>query len=186
MRELPTLEEINERGELLRKRAERERQSLRRSMQGTHTTEEIQNILGLQRERCIYCNRKFTKRIRPTRDHILAVAYGGTNWGLNIVLACRSCNSRRSHIPFRTYCRLLSRAQNRRIVAHLKRRLLALEDSCSNDALRSFRYGLDLHEPTHSRYLMIQRDFPHARRNAATNPLLPRVGALVRSLSEVE
>lgn len=182
MTRLLTIDQINRELESLRILVGRERNRIRKAMAGSHTPDEIHGILALQRGCCIYCNAKFGKRIRPTRDHILAVGYGGSNWGLNIVMACRPCNSRRCDIPFRTYCRLLSSTQNRKIVLNLKRRLRALDKDFSSEAFLSFSYGLDLHEPRHPRYLMIQRDFVKARGNAARNPLLPRLGNLIRSL----
>ncbi len=93
---------------------------------GKHSKTEIQEILALQENRCIYCNIIFTNKVLPTKDHLLPIARGGTDWALNIVMACRRCNSRRSTLPFRTYCKLLSATQNRRILNHLRRRLSAL------------------------------------------------------------
>src|SRR5713101_5482636 len=125
--------------------------------------QELQRILRLQEQRCIYCNVRFTRRTSATRDHIVC---GGENWSLNIVMACRSCNSRRCDIPFRTYCKLLSPTQNRRIVLHLCRRLLALEvDALPEGRLAYFEMGLAAHEPKHWRYRHIRRWSAVARRN---------------------
>lgn len=147
---------------------------------GRHSSAEINWIVKMQDGRCIYCNKVFGKRILPTRDHLLALADGGANWAMNIVMACRSCNSRRCDIPFRTYCKLLSPTQNRRILSCLRRRLVAVDiDQISDEALASFHAGLSLHDPRHRRYLMIQRDSVTARKNAARNRLLPRTGSLV-------
>jgi 5-methylcytosine-specific restriction endonuclease McrA len=156
-------------------RSRRRAQSLK-NVGGKHGTGEIEDILELQNRRCIYCNKKFTGRVPPTRDHLFAVVDGGSNWGLNIMMACRSCNSRRCDIPFRTYCKLLSPMQNRRILSHLCNRLLAVDfDRLSvEEEFSSFSAGLDLHDPLHKRYRMIQRDFIAARKNAARNKLLPR------------
>jgi 5-methylcytosine-specific restriction endonuclease McrA len=156
-------------------RSRRRAQSLK-NVGGVHTSGEIRDIVRLQKGRCIYCNKKFTGRLPPTGDHLFAVVDGGSNWGLNIMMACRSCNSRRCDIPFRTYCKLLSPMQNRRILSHLRSRLLELDfDSLSvEEQLSSFNAGLDLHDPLHKRYRMIQTDFIAARKNAARNKLLPR------------
>lgn len=147
---------------------------------GVHSDEEIEGILAIQTNRCIYCHVLFTEMIRPTKDHILPVSMGGANWSLNIVLACRSCNSRRGDIPFRTYCKLLSRAQNRRILMQLRKRLIALDiNAIEEEALKSFFIGLEDHDSRHWRYRDIQKISPIARRNAAANKLLPRTPILI-------
>jgi hypothetical protein len=113
--------------------------------------------------------------VRSTKDHLLSVKYGGSNWALNIVLACKSCNSRRGDIPFRTYCKLLSEVQNRRILAHLKRRILAIDfANLGKGAFISFYVGIELHDPKHSRFRMILRDSAVARHNAKLAKLIPR------------
>ena len=96
------------------------------SAEGRHTSEELSEIAAIQENRCLYRNVEFSDQNKPTKDHLLTLADGGTNWPLNIVLACRRCNSRRCDIPFRTYCTLLSQKQNVRILGRLKRRLLGL------------------------------------------------------------
>jgi hypothetical protein len=57
--------------------------------------------------------RLFGPELIPTRDRLLALNQGGGDWPLNIVLACRSCNSSRCDLLFRTFCRMLSPAQNK-------------------------------------------------------------------------
>lgn len=151
-----------------------------KSAGGKHTPEEFRGVLKAQKGRCIYCNARFTRRSPATKDHLLAVRDGGTDWGLNLMMACRSCNSRRCDIPFRTYCKLLSPTQNRRILLHLGRRLLALDlDRLAVEELASFGEGLALHDPRRSRYLDIQRIYPVRRRYAAHNYLLPRTASLI-------
>jgi DNA-directed RNA polymerase subunit RPC12/RpoP len=141
---------------------------------GKNTSEEIQAILALQEDRCIYCNVLFSDTIRPTRDHLLPVEEGGADWSLNIVLACQSCNSRRGTIPFRTYCRLLSPTQNRRILKHLGRRIQALDlDNLPDEAFTSFLMGLENHSRGGSHHSA------RARRNAAANQLLPSRPSLI-------
>ena len=154
-----------------------------RNAGGKHSREDICGILALQKRRCIYCNKKFTQnKVLPTKDHLLPVVHGGGNSSLNIVMACRKCNSRRCNIPFRTYCKLLSRTQNRRILAHLTRRLLAVDfDHLCVEEFSSFDMGLELHEPRHPRYLDIRSISAIADRNAAKNRLLPRTGSLIRT-----
>ncbi|RZU28893.1 HNH endonuclease [Edaphobacter modestus] len=160
-------------------RLHRRKQTLA-SAGGKYSTNDVRTILSLQNHRCIYCNVRFSDKVAPTKDHLLAVGYGGTNWPLNIVMACRSCNSRRCDIPFRTYCKLLSKAQNRRILSHLVRRLLALEEEgLTEEETLSFHIGLTLHDSKHHRYRMIMGMSAAARRNSASNKLLPRTSHLI-------
>jgi hypothetical protein len=111
---------------------------------GNHSAKEIEEIRSLQRNRCIYCNALFVETLRPTKDHLVPIIDGGTDWAFNIVLACRRCNSHRREIPFWTYCKTLSESQNRRIASHLRRRLRALGgvDSLPEDVLSAFRNGV--------------------------------------------
>ncbi|MFP5226882.1 MAG: HNH endonuclease, partial [Acidobacteriota bacterium] len=77
-----------------------------------HSVDEVAEIVQLQENRCFYCNLLFDgTRGQATKDHLLPVTSGGTDWALNIVIACRRCNARRGNIPFRTYCTLLSPRQ---------------------------------------------------------------------------
>lgn len=146
---------------------------------GQHTPSERYEILALQNNRCIYCNRRFTNEIRYTADHLLPVADGGTNWALNIVMACSRCNLRRSDIPFRTYCRLLSPKQNQRILIHLAKRIKAMDiPNLPSDAVDSFDDGLAHHDAKHPRFVNM-RNRVIAGRNATRNRLLPRTRNLV-------
>jgi hypothetical protein len=147
---------------------------------GSHSPREIHEVLALQDNRCIYCNARFTEEVRPTKDHLFAVADGGTNWALNIVMACWRCNSRRSDIPFRTYCRLLGQKQNHRILTHLTKRLTALDIlGIPAEAISSFDKGLAQHDSRHPRFLNIQNRSVIARRNAIRNQLLPCTRSLL-------
>ena len=156
------------------------RKVLLREAGGKHTPAERRAILTLQKRRCLYCHVRFTKKNPATNDHFLGVKDGGTNWGINLVMACRGCNSRRCDIPFRTYCKLLSPTQNRRILRYLASRILALDfEKLTVEAFSSFSDGLEAHDPQHGRYLDIQRRRPVMRRYARTNKLLPRTPASV-------
>jgi 5-methylcytosine-specific restriction endonuclease McrA len=148
--------------------------------EGSHTPEELEDILRLQGGRCIYCNSRLGQKIPPTRDHLLALAHGGSDWAINIVMACGSCNSRRCDIPFRTFCLLLSAKQNQRILTHLAKRLMALNRAgITKEALRSFDKGLALASAAHWRFNNIQAFNAVARRNVAQNELLPRTRGLI-------
>jgi 5-methylcytosine-specific restriction endonuclease McrA len=59
---------------------------------GTHTKEEIQDIIRMQRGKCAICR---IKMITPCMDHIVPLAAGGTNFRGNLQAVCRSCNSRK-------------------------------------------------------------------------------------------
>jgi 5-methylcytosine-specific restriction endonuclease McrA len=141
---------------------------------GKHSNKEMDEIRLLQENRCIYCNALFTEALRPTEDHLAPITHGGGDWSLNIVLACRSCNSRRGNVPFRTYCKLLSKLQNQRIISHLARRLCARDlANLSEEELDAFFYGIALHDPRNSRYLKILDRSAIARKNAAMNRVMP-------------
>ncbi|MGO9168783.1 MAG: HNH endonuclease [Candidatus Sulfotelmatobacter sp.] len=151
-----------------------------KAAKGKHSSEEIQEILEIQRGRCFYCNSKFTDGLRCERDHLLSIAGGGANWALNIVLACKSCNSRRCDIPFRTYCKLLSPTQNRRMLVCLRKRLMALDPSnLPYEALAAFNSALAEHDPRHWRYLDIQHRHSKRREYATRNRLFPGSVSLI-------
>ena len=139
--------------------------------------EEIKQILKIQKNRCFYCNRKFGRERQPTKDHLLC---GGPHCALNIVMACLSCNSRRCDIPFRTYCKLLSTAQNKRILLCLSKRLLCHDfEKLGNVPLDAFLMALEEHNPKHWRYRNILSVEAFSRRNAGMNRLLPSTGAQI-------
>jgi 5-methylcytosine-specific restriction endonuclease McrA len=174
-------------GRIIRKRAYDWHRTLSlRQAGGTHTREEMRIVLALQYGRCIYCNALFTDESHPSEDHLLPVSKGGSDWALNIVLACWRCNSRRTYIPFRTFCKLLSPTQNKRILANLKRRLLAIDiKSTQREALLSFEEGLAMHSPQIYSQLGTL-DTRSARRNLETNRLLPSsAAAILESISEI-
>lgn len=41
---------------------------------------------------CKYCRAEFSDSLRPTLDHVLAMAKGGANTAANVVAACWGCN----------------------------------------------------------------------------------------------
>ncbi|SDF01899.1 HNH endonuclease [Terriglobus roseus] len=140
---------------------------------GRHYEKDIAEILVKQKRRCIYCNRLFGAYLAPTRDHLLALTHGGGDWPLNIVLACRSCNSSRCNLPFRTYVRMLSPTQNKRILAHLVRRLSDLkDDAATRQGLDCFDFALRLNDTKSLRFKMMKHK-PAARRNLMLNKLFP-------------
>ncbi len=56
---------------------------------GSHTLEEYNEKVERFGGLCVYCN----KNKGDTKDHIIPLSKGGTNFIDNIVPACRSCNS---------------------------------------------------------------------------------------------
>lgn len=67
----------------------RNRRSMQRMAQGTHTADDVQNLLSLQRNRCAHCSNKLTS---CHVDHITPLALGGSNWPSNLQILCPTCN----------------------------------------------------------------------------------------------
>lgn len=65
----------------------------RRGAQGSHTENEWQDLLAKHDHKCISCG----DNKDLTRDHIIPISKGGTNFIENIQPLCRSCNSRKSN-----------------------------------------------------------------------------------------
>ena len=72
------------------------REALERNAQGSHTTEEWEEVKIRQEGRCAGCG-----RVTPlTKDHIVPLSKSGTNDISNIQGLCLSCNGRKSnHLP---------------------------------------------------------------------------------------
>lgn len=47
---------------------------------------------------CFYCQRRPTQHNPKTVDHLVNLSDGGTNVGVNLVVACRSCNMRKEYV----------------------------------------------------------------------------------------
>jgi len=56
---------------------------------GSHSEEEWDNLVINFRGKCAYCN----KNKGNTRDHVIPISKGGSNYIENILPACTSCNS---------------------------------------------------------------------------------------------
>jgi len=62
----------------------------RRSLEGNHTLQEWADVKSACGNACAYCGRAME---RLTKDHVVAVTRGGTDYASNILPACRRCNS---------------------------------------------------------------------------------------------
>lgn len=71
----------------------------RRALKAKTTSEsiadEIKRLLKLAKA-CYYCERPFSKTLKPTIDHILPLNKGGSHTIDNLCLACKSCNSKKN------------------------------------------------------------------------------------------
>lgn len=82
--------------EPLRMRAKSARfRAIRKSAPGSHTKEDLQEILKSQRHRCGYCRTKLTAR-NVNIDHIKPISRGGSNDRRNLQALCRDCNLSKS------------------------------------------------------------------------------------------
>lgn len=57
---------------------------------------------------CIYCGVKFNSECKPTLDHLVPLSKGGTHSAANVVVCCRSCNSRKGNREFSQFIETLS------------------------------------------------------------------------------
>ena len=53
-------------------------------------------LFGRDRNTCAYCGRHFANFANLSRDHIMPKSRGGQNTWMNVVTACRPCNSDKS------------------------------------------------------------------------------------------
>ena len=62
---------------------------------GTHTGQDINDLIRAQEYRCFYCNKLLFSSLDPcTRhvEHVIAISNGGSNDPYNLVYACQKCN----------------------------------------------------------------------------------------------
>ncbi len=64
----------------------------RRRMIGRHTQKEWEAKLEQYNYRCVYCGKKLDK---PSKDHLIPISRGGTNYIGNIVPSCWDCNHKK-------------------------------------------------------------------------------------------
>jgi hypothetical protein len=77
--------------ESLRARNSR-RRARKRKCDGTHNAAEWKAILVKANHRCAWCG---DQKQRLTKDHIIPLARGGTDYAFNLQPMCRSCNSKK-------------------------------------------------------------------------------------------
>lgn len=63
----------------------------KRGADGTHTAEDVRELMRLQRGKCAVCATDIRSRFQI--DHIQPLALGGSNDRLNIQLLCGACNA---------------------------------------------------------------------------------------------
>lgn len=75
--------------ELARAKAAR-RRALKRSANGSHTKEDIKNLVSMQRGCCACCTKRLPSNYHV--DHIIPLSKGGSNDRLNLQILCEKCN----------------------------------------------------------------------------------------------
>lgn len=70
----------------------RRRRAQKLGVNGTHTAEDLAEILRLQKHRCAHCRIKFSRAIKKELDHIVALVSGGSNDRRNLQFLCKPCN----------------------------------------------------------------------------------------------
>lgn len=71
---------------------------------GTHTKDEWERIVARYEGRCVCCGYRGPDGWRPTKDHIISVADGGSDAAKNLQPLCRNCNTaNRSGTNWRRY-----------------------------------------------------------------------------------
>jgi len=78
-----------------RARRARRRAQKRQNSNGTFTPADWLTLLS-RSPRCHWCKRPWTKRRRPTHDHVIPLARGGKNTLENSCCACATCNARKN------------------------------------------------------------------------------------------
>lgn len=84
---------LTEKGKLAYRQARHNRLAHINNAKTNLTLEQWDKILNMQHNRCNTCNKKFTKKIPATMDHIIPVSLGGNLTFENVQALCRSCNS---------------------------------------------------------------------------------------------
>jgi len=72
---------------------------------GMHTTKQWVSRMEFHGYRCRYCSVSLTIK-SATKDHMIPLVKGGSNWPSNLVPACSSCNCRKQARTFTQYMKL--------------------------------------------------------------------------------
>jgi 5-methylcytosine-specific restriction endonuclease McrA len=67
------------------------------------TAEHFKVALAEVEYACAYCRQAFNKRTLMSVDHLIPIIEGGRNTPENIVMCCRSCNSRKRSMPLHAF-----------------------------------------------------------------------------------
>lgn len=81
----------------------RNRDARRRAAKGSHSVEDIENIVKMQAGRCAYCQRRLAGKYEI--DHIEPLSTGGSNDKTNLQALCPPCNRRKGAISPLKYAR---------------------------------------------------------------------------------
>lgn len=77
----------------------------RRANGGTHSAEDVLDIIKSQKRKCAYCRTKLGKIYHV--DHIIALVNGGSNARSNLQILCEPCNLRKGAMHPADYARTL-------------------------------------------------------------------------------
>jgi 5-methylcytosine-specific restriction endonuclease McrA len=80
---------------VIKARSRHRRRKLAAGSPCTLTAREWSEILGIQKNKCARCKRRFTPFLKPQKDHIVPLSMGGGLTMQNCQALCRSCNSRK-------------------------------------------------------------------------------------------
>ncbi len=72
---------------------ENRRRARKTNVGGSHCAKDVENLMALQRGRCVYCKSDIRNSFHV--DHIYPIARGGSNDKANIQLLCPQCNMRK-------------------------------------------------------------------------------------------
>lgn len=70
----------------------RNRRAIVKTAEGSHTADDVRQLLATQKFRCVVCKRKL-KRYHV--DHVVPLISGGSNDKLNLQVLCPSCNNQK-------------------------------------------------------------------------------------------
>lgn len=96
-------------GKAIRRAAEHKRRAVTRGETATASAADVKHLL-LTATKCFYCEQEFTDALRPTLDHKMAIARGGTHAMDNLTAACGPCNFRKGARSDTEFVAILSRA----------------------------------------------------------------------------